>query len=82
MNGSIDQKNRRELLRAWGRHLALGGLAVFGGFAWIRTKNAPRDESCLKVDPCKVCQIYDNCSLPKALSAKARGKETNRAQSR
>ncbi|HQH70648.1 MAG TPA: hypothetical protein PK360_01075 [bacterium] len=81
MNWWSERKSRRELLRTGARHLALGGLAVFGGIAWNRRRSAKQDEACRSLDPCQVCQVLKNCTLPRALSVKTQDKEAHRGQS-
>ncbi len=68
-----ERKNRREILRAITRAVALGGLALLGGMAMSRDKG----ETCRQPDFCQGCRIFERCTLPQALSAKQTGKEPN-----
>ena len=68
-----ERKTRREILRAIGRAVALGCLAWLGGVAM----NRKEEETCRQPDFCRGCQAFERCTLPRALSARQTGKESN-----
>lgn len=67
--------NRRKLLFTLGRTGAFCGLALIGKLAMSRSKSSPSELTCELVTPCRDCTIFENCSLPQALSFKQPSKE-------
>lgn len=64
---------RRDFLRAAGRYIALGFLAMIGGAALLRN----RDGKCEPYPLCQGCGLYDNCSLPQAIKQKSHQERRN-----
>ncbi|MGI6457230.1 MAG: hypothetical protein ACOX5R_16655 [bacterium] len=81
MNERTERKSRRELFRMLGRYLTLGGLAVFGGMAFQRSRRLQSNEPCRNIAPCQSCRVFTHCSLPPALNLRQTSQEGNRGTS-
>lgn len=63
-------QNRRELLTAILRYVALGTLGAIGGGVFAKKRRLVQDGICINSGICKGCGVFEQCGLPRALSAK------------
>jgi hypothetical protein len=63
-------QNRRQMLIGALRYGALGFLGAIGGSFIAKRRRLVREGKCINGGICRECEIFDDCSLPTALSAK------------
>jgi hypothetical protein len=63
-------KNRRQMLTAALRYGTLGLLGVVGGSVVAKRRRLVREGKCINGGICRGCTIFEDCSLPTALSVK------------
>lgn len=68
------KKNRRELLAGGVRAGLLGLLGLAGGAAVAKRRRLIKEGKCVNRSLCCDCNVFDDCSLPAALSAKLNAK--------
>ena len=61
---------RRQFLRDGLRLAILGGLAAVGGTLAGRQAGRPAGQVCISAGICRGCAAFEDCGLPRALSAK------------
>jgi hypothetical protein len=61
---------RRQFLRDGLRYTVLGALAAVSGKLIARQAARPAGQVCLSAGICRGCEVFDDCGLPQALSAK------------
>ena len=66
----ISSASRRQFLRGGLRLAMLGGLAAVSGRLAGRAAARPGGQTCLSAGICRGCAAYEDCGLPRALSAK------------
>jgi hypothetical protein len=62
--------SRRQFLRDGLRLTILGGLAAVGGKLAGRQAALPAGQVCVSAGICRGCAAFEDCGLPRALSAK------------
>jgi hypothetical protein len=62
--------NRREMLGRVLRYATLGLLGAAGGFGFAKRRRLVREGKCISRGICRGCEVFKNCGLPQALSAK------------
>jgi hypothetical protein len=62
--------SRRQFLRDGLRLTVLGGLAAVGGRLAGRQAALPAGQVCVSAGICRGCAVFEDCGLPRALSAK------------
>ena len=62
--------SRRQFLRDGLRFTMLGGLAAVGGELAGRQAGLPAGQVCISSGICRGCAVFEDCGLPRALSAK------------
>ena len=62
--------SRRQFLRGGLRLAILGGLAAVGGTLAGRQAGQPAGQVCISAGICRGCAVFEDCGLPRALSAK------------
>ena len=67
---SNSSASRRQFLRDGLRLAMLGGLAAVGGTLAGRQAGQPAGQVCISAGICRGCAIFEDCGLPRALSAK------------
>jgi hypothetical protein len=67
-NGSIPA--RRRFLRGVFRNVSLTLLGVAAGATVAKRRRLVREGKCLNQGVCSGCEVFDECGLPRALSAK------------
>jgi hypothetical protein len=71
MNKSFAQlQNRRQMLIGALRYGTLGLLGTVGGSVIAKRRRLVREGKCINGGICRGCEIFKDCSLPQALSAK------------
>jgi hypothetical protein len=68
-------QNRRQLFTSVLRYIALGVLGAVGGSVFAKKRRLVRNGICINREICGSCGIFEECSLPPALSAKTNAKE-------
>ena len=68
-------QNRRQLFTSVLRYAALGVLGAVGGFAFAKKRRLAQRGICINREICRSCEIFEECGLPRALSAKTNFKE-------
>ncbi len=68
---------RRQLLRRVLRHASLAVLGAGGGLAVIKRRRLVREGKCINNGVCSGCGAFDECGLPRALSAKQASTRTH-----
>ncbi len=68
-------KSRRDLLRAIGRAISLGCLAIIGGVVMLRKSNSQQGQACRNLDLCQGCKVFERCALPQRLTLGKNDKE-------
>ncbi|OHB59137.1 MAG: hypothetical protein A2173_10730 [Planctomycetes bacterium RBG_13_44_8b] len=63
-------QNRRQMLIAALRYGTLGLLGVVGGSVIAKRRKLVREGKCINGGICRGCEVFEDCSLPTALSAK------------
>ena len=63
--------SRRRFLRDGLRFAILGGLAAVSGRLAGRESARPAGQVCVSAGICRGCAVFEDCGLPRALSAKA-----------
>ena len=61
---------RRELLTGVLRYATLGALGAIGGVVFAKRRRLVEDGICNNHEICRGCEIFEKCSLPRALSEK------------
>jgi len=61
---------RRQFLRDGLRLAILGGLAAVSGKLAGRQAALPAGQACVSAGICRGCAVFEDCGLPRALSAK------------
>lgn len=69
-------KNRRQFFINGLRAGALGLIGAAAGGAVIKRRRLLREGKCLNKSICCNCKVFDDCGLPAALSAKAKGRRS------
>ena len=62
--------SRRQFLRDGLRFAILGGLAAVSGKLAGRESARPAGQVCISAGICRGCAAFEDCGLPRALSAK------------
>jgi len=62
--------NRRQMLIGALRYGTLGLLGTVGGSVIAKRRRLVREGKCVNGGICRGCEIFKDCSLPQALSAK------------
>lgn len=73
MTMPIDSKkiqSRRNLIIGVFRYATLGLLGVVSGSVLVKRGKLVRDGECVNRGICRGCEVFENCYLPQALSAK------------
>jgi hypothetical protein len=65
-----EKQNRRQLFKSLVRYGTLGLIAAAGAFAVIKKKKLQDKGMCINRGICTHCENFDQCGLPRALSAK------------
>ena len=65
-----DMPARRQFLRGALRNVSLALLGAAGGVAIAKRRRLAREGKCLNQGVCSSCEVFDECGLPRALSAK------------
>ena len=73
--------SRRQFLRDGLRYTILGGLAAISGKLVAREAARPAGQVCVSAGICRACAAFEDCGLPRALSAKAAPGHSPRRQS-
>jgi len=68
--GFKQMQSRRELFAGIFRYLALGLLGTVGGTTIAKRHRLFREGKCINRGICRGCKVFQECSLPQALSAK------------
>ncbi len=68
-------QSRRQLFTSILRYAALGMLGAVGGSVFAKKRRLVRNGICINREICRSCGIFEECSLPPALSAKTNAKE-------
>ena len=68
-------QSRRQLFTSILRYAALGVLGVVGGGIFAKKRRLLQNGICINREICQSCGIFEECSLPSALSAKKSVKE-------
>jgi len=68
-------QNRRQLFTSLLRYAALGVLGAVGGFTYAKKRRLAQNGICINRQICASCGIFQECSLPPALSVKTNIKE-------
>lgn len=63
-------RNRRQLLAGTLRYMTLGLLGTVGGSVVAKRRRLVREGKCINSGICRGCEVFEDCSLPQALSAK------------
>ena len=67
----LDQAaNRRDFLRGGARYALLAGVAAVGAVVAVRRGPALPGQTCVSQGLCRGCNVFQDCELPQALSAK------------
>ena len=66
-------KDRRQFFVNGLRAAVLGVVGAATGAAVIKRRRLLREGKCLNKSICCDCKVFDDCGLPAALSAKAKG---------
>jgi hypothetical protein len=61
---------RRQFLRDGLRYTVLGVLAAVSGKLVARQAARPAGQVCISAGICRGCEVFEDCGLPQALSAK------------
>ena len=61
---------RRQLIRSLLRHASLALLGTATGAAVVKRRRLVREGKCIGGGVCSGCTVFDECGLPRALSAK------------
>jgi hypothetical protein len=61
---------RRQFFRSMLRNASLTLLGAAGGVAVVKRRRLVRDGTCVSGGVCSGCDAFDECGLPRALSAK------------
>ena len=67
---TIKSKNRRQLLAGVARAAVLSVLSLAGGGLIAKRRRLVRQGKCINKSLCCGCNVFDECGLPAALSAK------------
>jgi hypothetical protein len=67
---SGQSKSRRELLAGILRYGTLGALGAAGGAGLTKRRRLVREGKCISRGICRGCEVFADCGLPQALSAK------------
>ena len=68
-------QNRRQLFTSVLRYAALGVLGVVGGSVFAKKRRLAKRGICINREICRSCRIFEECSLPPALSEKTNVEE-------
>jgi len=68
-------QNRRQLFTSVLRYAILGVLGAVGGSVFAKKRRLVRNGICINRENCRSCGIFEECSLPPALSAKTNVEE-------
>jgi hypothetical protein len=68
--GSGQISSRRQLLAGVARYATLGALGAAGGVSIAKRRRLLREGKCINRGICRGCEVFDDCGLPQALSAK------------
>jgi len=63
-------QNRRQLFAGIFRYLTLGLLGMVGGTTIAKRRGLVREGKCINRGICRGCEVFQECALPQALSAK------------
>jgi len=63
-------QSRRELFTAILRYAALGAIGSLGGASLVKRRRLIKQGKCINRGICRGCEVFDDCLLPQALSAK------------
>lgn len=63
-------QSRRELFAGILRYVTLAMLGIYGGFFVVKRRRLAREGRCINSGICSGCEVFEECSLPAALSAK------------
>lgn len=63
-----NSNNRRDMLISLTRYAAGVALAAAGGFAVMKRRALVRNGGCAKRGLCMGCDVFQNCSLPPAVT--------------
>jgi hypothetical protein len=61
---------RRQFFRSTLRNVSLALLGVAGGAAVTKRRRLLREGKCVNRGVCSGCDVFEDCGLPRALSAK------------
>jgi len=61
---------RRQFFRSMLRNVSLALLGVVGGVAVTKRRRLEREGKCVNRGVCSGCEVFEDCGLPRALSAK------------
>lgn len=61
---------RRQFFRSLLRNASLTLLGVAGGVGVTKRRRLVREGTCVSGGVCSGCEVFDECGLPRALSAK------------
>ena len=64
------RSGRRKLLASVLRYVTLGALGAAGGAAFSKRRRLVREDTCINQGVCRGCEVFRECGLPEALSAK------------
>ena len=68
-------QNRRQLFTSVLRYVALGVLGAVGGSAFAKKRRLVKNGICINREICRSCGVFEECSLPPALSEKTNVEE-------
>ena len=68
-------QSRRQLFTSVLRYTTLGVLGVIGGSVFAKKRRLLRNGICINREICASCGVFEECSLPPALSAKTNVEE-------
>jgi hypothetical protein len=61
---------RRQFIRRALRSASLAALGLAGGALVVKRRRLLREGKCLNQGMCRDCEVFDDCGLPRALSAR------------
>jgi len=70
--------SRRQFFRRLLRNASLAGLGTATGVAVVKRRRLVREGKCINGGVCSGCTVFEECGLPRALSAKQALARTHR----
>ncbi len=68
-------QSRRQLFTSVLRYATLGVLGAIGCYVFAKKRRLAQNGICINREICRSCGVFQECSLPPALSAKTNVKE-------